>query len=133
MSDDFKWPPEKLAHIGGQTAMDFNMIRERQRQNQGPTIFMADRERTTNQMRIELDELTYRGCSEGWGEQGQFGLPPPSANVARRILDLSRREGLTGEDKYTVLAYMALREVDRLSKLVLDFHATKLPDFVVKP
>jgi hypothetical protein len=95
---------------------------------------MADRERTTNQMRIELDELMHRGYSEGWGDPvGPYSLPTRAPFLARPILDLSRREGLTGEDKYTVLAYMALREVDRLSKLVVDFHATKLPDFVVKP
>jgi hypothetical protein len=80
-----------------------------------PEIFDGHAQRTTNQMRQEIDDMA-RGVT--WSAP-MFG---PSSPLARRVLDLARHRGLSGEDAYTVLAYMALKQLDKMYEALL--HST---------
>ena len=53
--------------------------------------------------------------------------------IVSRIFDLARHEGLSGEDTYTLLAYYALADRERLEQLLVDFYNSKPPELITIP
>lgn len=71
-----------------------------------PTRLEAWAARTPETMRREMFEMAHR--ERGWQEQFRLEHCSP---LVRRVFDMADIQGLSGEDRYTVLAYMALQSL----------------------
>lgn len=73
-----------------------------------------------NQMRILLDQVAYgHKRIDGLYADEECSFDMTSA-LTRRIFDLARFTGLSGEDKMTVLAYHALLQLQKMTKMNID-------------
>lgn len=76
------------------------------------TVFDGDTNKTTEEMRAELFRLA-RGRNDYLPEFRH------TQHLVRLVEDLANHRGLTGEDKYTVLAYVTLKALDKAQELLL--------------
>lgn len=54
--------------------------------------------------------------------------------MVRRVLDMARHYGMSGEDTYTILAFRALCDRERFMDQVMEWHALDVtPKFIQKP
>ncbi len=92
-------------------AIDHAILDVQRRQHGHPTIMFAACEKTPEQLRVEM-------LDRALGRE-QFTRGPRAGDaLAKQVHVMADRSGLSGEDRYTLLAYLALQALDSTSQLL---------------
>ena len=84
-----------------------------------------------NEMRRRIHDVAYLGCRVD-GEEGSRNFSATSATV-HQVYQIAARDGLSGEDRMTMLAYHLMAQYESLFDKVLDIEHNRAPEYVVIP
>ena len=83
-----------------------------------------------NEMRRRIHDVAYLGLRAD-GKDGR-GFSSTSATV-HQVYQIADRDGLSGEDRMTMLAYHLMAQYESLFDKVLDIEHNRAPEYVVIP
>ena len=83
-----------------------------------------------NEMRRKIQGVAYYGERADGRDNRSFS---PISSMVKNVFDIANHEGLSGEDRMTLMAYHIMLQYETLFDKVLDMEHNKVPAYVVIP
>ena len=86
-----------------------------------------------NEMRRRIHDVAYLGARLEEKEGGYSRTLSATATTVRYVYQIADRDGLSGEDRMTMLAYQIMLQYETLFDKVLSMEMKMVPEYVVIP